>query len=268
MLSPLRTLIKYRDYRPQKITLPVFWVWLRQFEIRDWPAAFQLLDQVIYFTESKTQSVLVRLNRDLLKRLREIGINNSQIIYVQIHDPGSSSPVMLNLLRDSGRLENKNFKFIDSNNVSGFSDLTKEISDGVIVYVDDFAGSGDQFLNARKFFADHFIGSFSEFFLLPSICEEAYNRFDEAGVTPITSHLHTIEERPLFKNSNCLNEKVKCKILQYCKRIHSRWGLGYRNMATMVIFYRNSPTSVPLVFRGDVGQKKWKGLFPRTTDLG
>ena len=44
-------------------------------------------------------------------------------------------------------------------------------------------------------------------------------------------------------------------------------GLGYNQLATMVILYRNSPNTVPSVFRGSSNQAPFAGLFPSWKDL-
>jgi hypothetical protein len=49
--------------------------------------------------------------------------------------------------------------------------------------------------------------------------------------------------------------------------IHSRMGLGFSSMATMVVLYRNAPNTTPLVIRGNLDQRSFVGIFPRTTDL-
>ena len=41
-----------------------------------------------------------------------------------------------------------------------------------IIYIDDFVGTGNQFEKARNFAQQSVVGTFSEFLLVPSICEE------------------------------------------------------------------------------------------------
>jgi hypothetical protein len=44
-------------------------------------------------------------------------------------------------------------------------------------------------------------------------------------------------------------------------------GLGYEDMAAMVILYRNAPNNIPAVLRGNPKGAKYHGLFPRFKDL-
>jgi len=49
--------------------------------------------------------------------------------------------------------------------------------------------------------------------------------------------------------------------------VSAKMGLGYNQLATMVILYRNSPNTVPSVFRGSSNQAPFAGLFPSWKDL-
>jgi hypothetical protein len=49
--------------------------------------------------------------------------------------------------------------------------------------------------------------------------------------------------------------------------IDNKHGLGFRAMATMVVLYRNTPNSVPVVLRGNKRQSPYRGLLPRADDL-
>jgi hypothetical protein len=147
------------------------------------------------------------------------------------------------------------------------SKLTDQLGEGAIVYVDDFAGTGNQFCQVRDFFAQHIIGSFPEFFLLPCICEEALYELAKRGVEALKEYIHSKEDRPLHENSTALSPRIKTRLIELCNKIDPKGGLGYKKMATMVVIYRNAPTTVPLLFRGNLGQSPYRGIFPRTTDF-
>ena len=54
------------------------------------------------------------------------------------------------------------------------NDLIGELKEGALIYVDDFVGTGNQFCEARDFAMKNVLApTFSEFLLVPSICEEA-----------------------------------------------------------------------------------------------
>jgi hypothetical protein len=258
---------RFSGYKPQPVTFQSFKKWLSQFDYKDQRIVFNLLYNIKYLSEKDTESILVKLNESLIDMLETKGVTYKNIIYVQLHDPGSSSPVMLNILRDRARIERKGCHFIDSKNTRDFSELTSKLETGAIIYVDDFSASGDQFVGVRNFLAEYIVGNFSEFFLLPAICEEANYQLGKTGVEAISRIVHSKADRPLHPHSSLLNKATKKRLIEICRKIDPKGALGYRGLATMIVFYRNSPNTVPVLLRGCVRQDKWVGILPRTTDL-
>ncbi|MDA2933337.1 hypothetical protein MYX82_03230 [Acidobacteria bacterium AH-259-D05] len=156
---------------------------------------------------------------------------------------------------------------IDSKDTRSFNEVTNTLETGAIVYVDDFCGTGNQFRKNRDPVAQYIIGNFAEFFLVPCICEEAVEKLEEAGITPIYEYLHTKKERPLHAECDVLEPDIKEELVKLAERIHPRVGLGFRELATMIVFYRNAPNTMPLLFRGSLKQSPYIGVFPRSDDL-
>jgi len=202
-----------------------------------------------------------------MRRLRKAGIPPKKLIYTQIHDAGSSSPFMLNMLRDSAGLERLGCNFIDSRDSLNLNKLTNKVEEGAIIYVDDFVGTGDQFSEARDFAVQSVVGNFAEFLLVPSICEEAIYKLAAKGIEAITGHIHSKAERPLHDQCALLDPETKMRIRNVCEEINKRMPLGYKDLATMVVLYRNSPNTIPALFRGNLNQLPFAGIFPRITDL-
>lgn len=258
---------RYRTYRPKKIKLRFLRDWLVQFPSSIRADLLKLLCNVIYFSESDTRKNLLLLNDRILERLSTDGVTMDRVIYAQIDKAGSSSPVMLNMLRDAANLERKGCKFVDSKDVDTIHQFTSELKSGAIIYVDDFAGTGKQFTRNRNWSADYIVGSFSEFFIAPCICEEAMEKMREVSVSPFTSFVHTKAQRPLHTECVSLEPTLKAEFSDLCHKIHPQFGLGFDKLATMVVFYRNAPNTMPLIFRGNLGQNPIKGIFPRFDDL-
>jgi hypothetical protein len=267
ILKALRIAKRYSDYRPQPVTLWNAYRWIRQFKPSDRKYINQLLDAVIYLSEAIVKKILVEQNEALMRRLELQGVPANKLIYVQIHEAGSSSPVMLNLLRDAAGLEQRGCRFLDGNDTLGLNKVTNALGDGAIIYIDDFVGTGVQFCDARDFTAQHIIGTFSEFLLVPSICEEGIYQLARRDIETFAGHVHSKAERPLHANSNVFNRETKRRLIEVCAEIEPRMGLGWLDSATMVVLYRNAPDNVPVVFRGSQRQKPYVGIFPRSTDL-
>jgi hypothetical protein len=267
LITLAKAAFRCEDYRPQGVSLARARQWLQQFPKADRRAICKILNHIVYFSERQTTKILIEQNDALLKKLKAAGLSHRNIIYVQIHDAGSSSPVMVNLVRDGGRLETLGCRFIDSRNSMGVNHLTNRLTEGAIVYVDDFLGTGNQFCEAREFMMESVIGNFSEFLLVPCICEEAYSRLSKIGVEVFTGHIHTRAERPLHDNSAVLTPEAKHTLRELCVKIQKQNALGYEGLASMVVLYRNAPDTLPKIFRGNVDQSPYTGIFPRISDL-
>ncbi len=258
---------KFHDYVPQAVSRVTVSAWLDQYDHDDQKYLLTLLWHVTYISAKETLRALCDLNRALLKKLAADGIPHSKVIYVQVDDAGSSSHWILALLKHAERLENLGCTFLDSKNVRGLNEATTRVGDGAIVYVDDFAGSGNQFCRSRDFAIDHAVGNFSEFFLLPCICEEAVQQLDERGIEARALYVHEKKDRLLHPDAKICPTQVKERLLALSAKINPKYPLGYANLGSMVVFSRNCPNSVPLLLRGSKNQKPIVGILPRTTDL-
>jgi hypothetical protein len=267
MIHSIKFSLRFHDYKPQPLAMLSATRWIRQFEKKDRKLAGQLLDKIIYISESRTRNILVEQNAALMERLLAAGLPPKKLIYVQVHDAGSSSPVMLNLLRDAAGLERLGCKFVDGRDSLRLNKTMNEVGVGALIYVDDFIGTGNQFCKERDFAAKNFVGSFSEFLLAPSICEEAFYQISERGIEAFTGHVHSKAERPLHANSSIFAKEDKERLELLCKGVNPKFGLGYQKLATMVVLYRNAPNTVPAILRGSLNQTPFTGIFPRWKDL-
>ena len=263
----LKAALRFRDYAPQPVTFVSAHKWMGQFERRDRRMAGSILDNVVYFSENKTKRILVKLNEQLMRRLADDGYPAKKIIYVSFDQTASSSHMMLGMLRDNGALLQRGCNLCDSKNVRELKDLTDRLEDAAIVYIDDFIGSGRQFCTSRDFTMQHIFANVSEFMLAPSICEEGKAALEDRGIEIVTDQIHFKSDRALLKDSSFMREDDRARAIEICQKINPKMALGVDGMATMVVFYRNSPNQIPALLRGNKNLKPFRGLFPRTTDL-
>jgi hypothetical protein len=174
---------------------------------------------------------------------------------------------MLALLRDAARLERSGARFLDGNNTIALSEVTAEVNSGALVFVDDFSGTGNQFVKSRNYSAQFVAGSFSEFFMSVVLCEEARDQIVEAGVVPITSIIHTIKDRPLRDESAFFSTSNRSRLLELGRVVDKKFSLGYKNLGTNIVLYRNAPNTTPLLLTGNIGQSPKFGVVPRSADL-
>jgi len=259
---------RLRDYRPKSVTTENVRDWFGQFPKRHHAALRAILGAIQFVGERQMIAEMRQLNERLLARLEAKGVDPSHIIYVQFHEAGSSSAAVLNLIRDACRLENRGCRLLDANDLLGLHKATSELGRGAIVYVDDFVGTGNQFSKVRAFSAQQIVGTFSEFLLVHGVCEEGITELGRHNaVEPVPVRVHGRTERPLHELCSLLPDDVKDELRNHCLRLSPAFGLGFRRLATMVVYYRNAPNTVPVLLRGTIGQVPLRGIVPRTTDL-
>src|ERR1039458_9033417 len=164
MRAPLNTArdasVRYHDYNPQPVTIRSVNRWLKQLEKKDRKLAWKLLQEVIYFSEIETKKILIRQNKALMSNLSKSGLPSKKLIYLQTDDAGSSSPMMLGMLRDAARLQQRGCKLVDGRDGIRINNATKTLEEGAIIYIDDFVGSGDQLVEARTVVMERVVGNF------------------------------------------------------------------------------------------------------------
>jgi hypothetical protein len=263
-----RSATEFRRYTPQSVTPLSVWRWLKQFprELR-W-GLLGLLGDIVFVSEEQTSAFLTAGNREVLERLAFEGLGPRNIIYVALDTAGSSSGVMLNVLRDRENMETRGSKFIYSRDGDLMTRFSNQIGSGAVVYVDDVAGSGKQFRDNRDEVAQYIAGTFAEFFVAACICEEALRRLEDVGVVALPGLVHLKSERPLNDDCSSLDPNLKQKLVAICDSIDPAFsGLGWGRLATMRILARNAPDTTPSIFRGSPNQRPVKGVFPRWGDL-
>lgn len=243
-------------------------MWVRQFPIEHRPTLIRLAGNLRFVSRQETVKALLELNDGVLKALAVEDVTVKSVIYVTTDTAGSSSGVMLNLLRDRANLERQGARFLDSKDLKGIRKTTARIRRGAIIYVDDFAATGNQFSRSREIVYNEIRGAFSEFFLLPCICEEAHLRIEDMGVEPRAGIIHRVQERPLLEQCDFLSGERRGALVALSRRYWRRkWAMGYRGLATNVVFYSNAPNTTPRIFRGHIGQSPLRGIVPRFDDL-
>lgn len=268
LLFCLKTAYRFRGYNPQSVTPQSVWKWLKQYPIADRPLIKCATQHLRYVNESDFSDGLYDRNKALLDKLNSSGVSPKNIIYVSVGDAGSSSHMVLNLLRDRALLENRGCVLIDASDGRKLIEETTRLGNGAIIYVDDFAGTGHQFCGVREFIGQFIAGNFSEYFLLHTVCEEAIIELSKTGVNHWAYSIHERKARPMHESSTILSKEQRQTLGDLSMRsVRKKGALGYQDLASMIVFYKNAPNGLPPLFRGDKGQKKVFGLVPRTSDL-
>jgi hypothetical protein len=263
----LKMWFRFRTYRPFKVTPYSAYRWLRQFSKQERRALRKATEHLHFVSVKDFMRSLIQRNRELLRKIQDAGVPLSNIIYVSVGDAGSSSHATLTILRDQAGLENLGCKLADGRSFNALEDLTNRLGSGAIIYVDDFAGTGKQFTEDQGELSEYIFGNFSQYFLVHTACEEAVDKIDGNGVSPWPCAIHRQVSRPLHEKSSLLGATDKQRIRDLCSTINRPNALGWGDIAVSVVIFRNTPDNVPCVYRGTLGQRRFKGLVPRVGDL-
>ena len=260
---------RLRCYQPKKVTFLAVLHWAHQFPEKYRTELVRLVANIRFVSEDETICHLVALNGKVLEALKADGLSAKSVIYITTDTAASSSSVMLDLLRNRANLERKGARFLHSGEGEAIHEATMELERGAIIYVDDFAGTGKQFAKTRTRVADYIAGVFSEFFLIPCICEEAYKICKEMGVQAESGFIHKRNQRPFLKESLLLSQEQREEMISVFREKFGQAKpiMGFAGLATNVVFYRNAPNTTPLVFRGSLEQQPVHGILPRFDDL-
>ena len=243
--------------------------WSNQFPKEYRSELIYLVSKICFISEKETIRWLVSLNERVLEALKSDGVPVENIIYITTDIAGSSSGVMLNLLKTRAKLERLGVRFLHSGEGEAIQKATKDLEFGAIIYIDDFAGTGKQFARSRTRAAEYIVGNFSEFFIVPCICEEALQKCGEIGVQAESGFVHKMCHRPLREGSNILTRERSLRLTKLCKENFGKRtiAMGFGGLATNVVFYLNAPNTTPLLFRGNLHQQPLRGILPRFDDL-
>ncbi len=261
-----RALFHLRGYEPQPVTPVALWAWLQQFPSAERGILLRLILSIQVIRKHEAVRIALDKNQQILAALAEDGIGPERVIYTSLDETASSSHVMLNELRNHANLTRRKAKFCDSHSEFRMAKLTTHLGAGAIVYVDDFAGTGNQFSDNRNRLAAFIHGDFSEFLILPCVCEEALEKIEKLGVETRAGFVHKAEDRPLRSESHHFAPSERDRLLALAVMVDAKWPLGYRGLGTNIIFDRHAPNSTSPLLRGNVGQDRFRGVVPRWDD--
>lgn len=259
---------RFQGYLPRSADFFAIRAFVHQFDSRTRPVALEMLNNIRFYSANETQAEFKRMLLELQRKYLAEGLPESAVYVLPASDTGASSREMFQLCKSICKEQRINFEFFDR----GALELRKKLrglNRCILVFVDDFSGSGKQFETsiATKWSTVTGISGVTSVFMTVVICTEAVSTLTKAGVELKFSHEHGIGER--FQSLS-LNPKIAGGfpvLCSYARELHNREPVGYKHMGCMVVMYRNSSNNMPLLLRGTRGQRIWRGLFPRHEQL-
>lgn len=258
---------RFREYDPKPVRYWDVVAYLRQFDRKDRSHAIKMLQCVQFIGREALLSLMLAKLQEIVKQAETDEISPDSVIVVPASAAGDSSAQVHALLSNDQRCTALGVIFFSGTPLQLASKI-KPLQSPVIVFVDDFAGSGEQFVKAHKGWSGA-IQRYSPttYFLACIMCSPAIDRTSQEGVIATPGREHRTSE--MF--SECTQAQCgfegACILRSYAEEIHSALPLGFKNMGSMVVLFRNSSNNMPFLIRGTLGQRVWKGLFPRRDQL-
>lgn len=236
--------------------------WLDQFNGEDKDTAARILDCVDFVTHQQ----MVAAFRNTLNILpgwdRNESLRQGRWRFISFStSAGESGDTMLHVFRRANELTGSQYNelFIYKSDL-----LNQELgTEDTVIFVDDFAGTGDQATNAWAEHIEELLpGNPRIFLVLVAASINAIHRVnDETGLT-IMPYIELNEQDNIFSVScNHFSNREKETILRYCNKANSSHPKGRGDCGFVIVFYHTCPNnSIPILH---MDHQSWSGLFRR-----
>lgn len=173
--------------------------------------------------------------------------------------PKSSASVNYELKSLKHRFDDKyNLEFYDNPRNREFAEWN-----GVKVFVDDFIGTGDQFVKMLQEMSRDGFDIDSGAIVCIAIQEEAKYRLENDGYTVLSSHVRSKSLKKLNQKDDFLFDPYELN-LSIAEKVPlpALLSLGYGDSEATVTLKRTPDNTLP-IFSDVGGGKKWPAIFPR-----
>ncbi|HWD37966.1 MAG TPA: hypothetical protein VG944_03905 [Fimbriimonas sp.] len=257
----------FRNYSPRQITPLVAFRFLFQFPREVRGDIVNILKGVRYFSN---EQVLTLVKTEVVKSIESFllaRIPAANIIVAPANMVGTSSNFVFEGVREAIGSEFPGVQF-HLNGPSEARKFTSLKNGAAVIFLDDFVGTGDQFLKSFRAWSDALGGRGARFVLIAAVaCEEGKEKIEDKGALVQAPVIHTRGERLWqYCHENVGEDQMKRFAVLACE-LRTTQPFGHRNGGSMVVLSRNRPNNVSILFRGTDGQRIWYGLFPRSDQL-
>ncbi len=174
--------------------------------------------------------------------------------------PGESGDSMLHRFRIANGLGGQRYKSLFCYK-SELTDANLGPND-TVVFVDDFAGSGQQACGHWPELAMLLPRGPRAILALVGATSSARQRITNETSLIVTSHFElTASDNVFHQDCACFSQAEKERLLEYCARADRKFPRGRGDCGLLLVFAHNCPNNaIPLLH---VNKRYWRGLFPR-----
>jgi hypothetical protein len=244
-------------------------IWFNNFKAQDKELGARILDAVTFLKSEDMDSAI----RDIARRLpgwhKYPAQRRSKWRFVAFSiSAGESGDTMLHRFRTALGLTGSRFNdlFIHK------SDLLREgiSADDTVVFIDDFAGTGEQACRAWRGdtkagltgLAELLPGNPKTYLVLIAAGKRAVDRItQETGLKVIARHVLSSGDDIFSAECQHFTPAEKDSLLGYCKRADRKIPRGFGDCGFVVVLAHKTPNnSIPVLH---ANHNRWRGLFPR-----
>jgi hypothetical protein len=253
-------LASFEGYRTA-VTAQAIQNWLRQFPGRDRDLAARVLDVVEFIPISHIDALF----RQILLGLPGWNANPHQrqgkwAFSAFSSSAGESGDSMLHRFRLAndlgGRQHSSMFLHRSELLKSGFE------AEDSIVFVDDFAGTGNQVVEAWDQYFEEVVPDCKLYLVLAAPTSKAIARISEFTSLIVAPGTNFHDSDNVF-HEQCtqFNEAEKIALLRFCRRADARRPKGYGDCGLVTVLAHNCPNNAIPILHANNAQ--WTGLFRR-----
>ncbi len=235
--------------------------WLRNFKPEDADLAARVLDVVEFLKHEDMEAALRRIVTGLAGWHKEERRRRGRWRFVAFSvSAGESGDSMLHRLRTALGLTSRQYNslFIYK------ADLIRErlSAADTVVFVDDFAGTGQQACDAWLEIAELLPGSPRAYLIVVAAGRRAIDRISsETGLNVVTNHVLEMDDDVFSAACEQFTPQEKADLLAYCRQADAKKPKGFGECGFLVVMAHGTPNnSIPVLH---ASHARWQGLFPR-----
>lgn len=234
--------------------------WLAQFDASHSSIASKVLDNVIVISDAEIQQAY----RAALDRIG--GWSKSDVqrtgrwVFIGLGGQAESGPAMLHMFREAAGLESD--KYQEMFKTPADLPLMKLTAADTVVFVDDFSGSGDQFVARWATIRELIAGEARTYLFLAAVTAKALERLQEVDDLTVEAGRQLCEgENVLSDECTLFSPDEQLVVLEYCRRADRRNPMGWKKCGLLLVISRKTPNnSLPILH---ARSRRWTPLFPR-----
>lgn len=255
---------RFRSYR-QPPSRDDISAWLRQFEAQHLPTAKKVLDNVILIADADIQGSFRAALDAIPGWSRIVADRAGKWAFLGLGGQGESGATMLHMFREANELEADSHQslFVTLSDLPGMQLTAAD----TVIFVDDFAGTGDQFADRWARFQELIASEARIFLFLAAVTSRAVAKLDAIEDLQIRAGRRLEPSDNVFSEAcTVFSQGEKDIVLHYCEVVSPQCPKGWGNCGLILVISRKTPDNSIPILHVDVGGR-WKAIFPRKLQL-